>query len=284
MQEIYFQSVYNINNIDLNIYQFGREKVKPGISCGPTFRKHYVIHLILDGKGIFRQENKTFSVCAGQAFLIIPNTKVYYEADKIFPYTYAWIEFDGLKAKEYLRQAGLTRECPIFTPKSKNNAEEFIINIIDNHDNEIKVNAYFLLFLDTLISSSSSSQPINEAQKNSGELYVKHVINYISLNYWKKITVDNLAEICGINRSHLSRIFKQKTGISLQQYILQYKMDIACQLLNTTSLSITEIAQSVGYSDPFAFSKIFKKYKYIAPNEWRNRNLSKLIDNEFKIL
>ena len=63
----------------LTVYFCGREQCSPGHSFGPAVRPHYLIHIVLSGRGIFRQKNYTHQLTAGDAFLITPMESTYYE-------------------------------------------------------------------------------------------------------------------------------------------------------------------------------------------------------------
>lgn len=91
----YFENDYvkylesNINeNIDLYLAYCGIEYCYPSHSFGPAIREQYLLHYILDGKGIFKVNNKTYNLTKGQGFLINPNELTYYEADKYEPWKY----------------------------------------------------------------------------------------------------------------------------------------------------------------------------------------------------
>ena len=73
-----------------NIYpvEFGWSKCYPGYKFGPRIRKHYVIHYVMNGKGTFSNQNKTYNITAGQSFLIRPGEVCTYSADVIDPWKY----------------------------------------------------------------------------------------------------------------------------------------------------------------------------------------------------
>ena len=102
-----------LNNeyFDITIYQYGYEQCVPNHTFGPGMRNHYLIHCSLSGNGTYRtndrEREQEYHLHAGQAFLIEPNRLVHYFADGSTPWEYIWIEFDGMKAKEYLSEAGL---------------------------------------------------------------------------------------------------------------------------------------------------------------------------------
>lgn len=94
-------------------------------------------------------------------------------------------------------------------------------------------------------------------------------IQYISANYHRKITQDDLVRVSHINRVSLNTLFKKNYDCTSMQYLKQYRLKIACQLLALTGLSITEIAYSVGYNFDTFFIKQFEKEKGKTPTQYR---------------
>lgn len=271
LQEQYYADMDDKDGSDLKLYLMGREQILPGVSCDRVLRQHYLLHFIMRGRGIFRQGGRHYPVEAGQAFLITPDTFCSYVADEEDPYAYAWVEFDGLSAKDYLDRAGISRSSPIYTGIDIS-CMEYLMKMIDNHANSLRTQAYFLLVLDRMIiNCPPCSRPLEISSESAGELYIRRATKYITLNYWKNPSVQEVADFCGIDRSHLSRLFKQKTNQCPQAYIVRYRINTACTLLKTTDLTLAQIASAIGYADQFCFSKAFKKEKGIPPLVWREQ-------------
>lgn len=83
-------------------------------------------------------------------------------------------------------------------------------------------------------------------------------------------TIEKLAEICSLSRSSFLRKFAQKLGKPPYEYIKDWKMTIAKNLLRDTSTPIFEISEQVGYQSASAFSTAFLKHTGVAPNDYRN--------------
>nr|MCR5715779.1 AraC family transcriptional regulator [Lachnospiraceae bacterium] len=120
--------------------------------------------------------------------------------------------------------------------------------------------------LDSMLLNSSTRE---EVQFDHTLLYVKNAIAFIKLNYSGPIRIDKLAYSFGLNRSYLTRLFKDATGYTLQEYVLIYRMKMATQLLLDTPESIQDIALAVGYTDTFTFSKAFKRHTGKSPSQYR---------------
>lgn len=94
--------------------------------------------------------------------------------------------------------------------------------------------------------------------------------SYVKENFNKKISLDSVAELCGMSRSHFSRTFRQQHGITFQEYIVKQRMERAGELLKNTGRSVTEVAMAVGYTDLSNFTRTFKKYIGVGPTYFRN--------------
>ena len=105
------------------------------------------------------------------------------------------------------------------------------------------------------------------------DYYIKEAINYIEQNFQNNITIEDIAKVCGINRSYFGKIFRRSTGRSPQEFLMNYRMIKAAELLKLTSLSIADIGSAVGYENQLHFSRAFKKKYGVPPREWRNRNV-----------
>lgn len=96
--------------------------------------------------------------------------------------------------------------------------------------------------------------------------YTRHVLNYISHNYNRAISLETLAKETGLTKSYLCQIFKKHTGCTITRYINRLRCYRAISLIET-GMSVTEAAFEVGYSDYNYFSRIFKKIIGISPTD-----------------
>lgn len=100
------------------------------------------------------------------------------------------------------------------------------------------------------------------------EDYILKIQNYVETNYNTQCDVADIAAVVGLERHYLARLFRQKTGGTLKDYITEKRMEEAKQLLKSGQ-TVGNAAQMVGYSDPFVFSKMFKKRFGMPPGEWK---------------
>ena len=98
---------------------------------------------------------------------------------------------------------------------------------------------------------------------------VKKAVDQITLHFERPLTLQGIAQSIHVNDSHLSRKFKEETGISLIDYIHTKRIEAAKLYLESNTASITEIALIVGFNDVNYFSRIFKKITNLTPSQYR---------------
>lgn len=259
----------NLRCIDGGIYgvHCGREECMPGHSFGPFMRDHYLIHYIESGKGIFEVNDTVYNIGPGEIFYIVPKVITYYEADKTEPWAYKWVGLRGRHLESIFKMAGLSAKNPVMkVNKEVSESIDILLKISEsNNETTLKFSSCAYDFLNALAKNNK-----NEAtHKTNGQIYVDKAVDYIWRYVYRKITVSELADYINVDRSYLSAIFKQYTGLSPQQYILEVKMKTACEYLDSTDYNITQVAQSVGYDDLFVFSHAFKKFIGISPKTYK---------------
>lgn len=276
--------IYDIKrDEDIQIYHYGMEKCDNGHCYGPAVRDHFLIHFILEGKGIYKTKDKIYNLEKHQGFLIVPEEITYYEADLEEPWAYCWIGFNGWKANQILKDGNLTFKNPIITfgeaSKIPNVMEEMFNTDIKEPGSSLKLKALLYMLLSEIQRINFDSNYESTRNKYTDE-YVEEAMDYIHKNYSRDIKITDVAKHIGFNRSYFSKIFKENTNISPQGYLIQYRMKKAAELLSSTSLMIGDIARSTGYIDALCFSKVFKSVKGMSPSKYReninNENNSKV--------
>lgn len=105
---------------------------------------------------------------------------------------------------------------------------------------------------------------------------VKRIINYLNENYEHKISLDQIAHNMYLSPVYISKIFKEETGESPINYLIKIRLEKAKEILTSyNSGSIKSIANEVGYDDVYHFSKLFKKYYGISPQNYRKTLIEK---------
>ena len=265
--------------LDLRLFQCGTEQCTPLHSFGPFVRNHYLFHYIISGRGYLDATavdgtTQRYDLEPGQGFLITPGCINTYSADRLDPWKYVWLEFDGLRAAEYLNEAGLSAAQPIYRPDGEGQTErvrDAMLRIAGQHKAPVlRLVGYLCLFLDELIQTSATRQGPRETQMR--DFYIQEAVSYMEQNYHRDLTIAEIANMCRLNRSYFSKLFKEKKGCSPQEYLIRLRLAKAADLMRTTKISIGDISASCGYPNQLHFSQVFKQHYGVSPREWRSQN------------
>lgn len=260
--------------VSLSVYNVGFQKCDPLYQWGPGIRDHYLIHYVISGKGYYYIKNERMELSAGDCFLVYPNTEVTYQADEEDPWEYAWVGFTGSDAAIILQATDFTKKKPYLTNLSfGDELKRQLLHIYDARGNgfEHAVEMTGRLYTALAILMHGAT---NQKTKNTANSYVQKSIEYISSNYSYPITVEDIASYVGLSRSQLFRSFETVLGISPKEYLTDFRIKQSCYLLEHSDLSITSIANSIGFDNSLYFSKTFHKIKGMPPKEYRKKHLS----------
>ena len=221
MHEYSFSVFPNENFLDLRLFQYGWEQCAPLHSFGPFVRNHYLFHYVISGRGVLHSNDAGgithyYHLGPGQGFLICPGQINTYCADESQPWMYAWVEFDGLRAAEYLDLAGLDVSHPIYRPRDAaggNRLRDRLLYIAEHPEaSPLHLVGQLCLFLDELMTTSSTRR------KNWGgqvkDFYIQEAVTYIQQNFQRQLSVEEIAGVCKLNRSYFSKLFKEIIGMS----------------------------------------------------------------------
>lgn len=104
---------------------------------------------------------------------------------------------------------------------------------------------------------------------------VDEAVRYIRAHHAEPLTLDRLADRYGIKPKYFSSLFRKYMGMGPIDYLIRYRMNRANEMLATGQFPVSAVAKSVGYSDAYYFSRLFKKHRGVAPGKvgtYRKRN------------
>lgn len=240
---------------DLNPLIVGEEDCAPGHPYGPAVRPYTLIHFVRSGEGCFIRGGVTYTLHAGQAFLIRPGEVTLYRASMHDPWSYSWVGFDGALSARFA-------ELPPVFDYTRNWAEEMLSAIENDGMSEYRLASMLFLMYAELFATQ---KPHNH--------YVRRVKNYIDTQYMQSVSVEEIAALMNLDRRYLSRLFKEKTGQTVQEYLISVRLEAAKGHL-LRGASVSEAAILAGYEDTCNFSKMFKKLLGVSPGQWRREHIT----------
>lgn len=131
----------------------------------------------------------------------------------------------------------------------------------------LAVQSEWLTLLHFLLSEACGVVP-RETSAALSRIQVQRVRDYCTVRLGEKITLDELAAVCGVGRFHFLRQFKQAIGMTPHAWLLRLRLEQACVLLAHGSSTIAEVAHSVGFYDQSHFSRAFRQAFGVAPSHY----------------
>lgn len=275
-KNIYYSYITNTFDFSITPLVVGYEKCRPLKSLITCNKSCYIMHYVLSGEGTIISNNKTYKVSPNQLFLFPPHANIKYKQEKLNPWSYFWVEFNGSTIKQILTNIQYSENHFIFNDDSNHTLLEIFKKIIYedkelNDDEELMSLISNLLKIFTFLFKYYSKS--NTAKLTKEEQLVKGIIDYINTNYSNpNLTMNDISKKFFLSQSYMNRIFKKETDITPIQYLDELKMKKAIELLNHKDFTIEQISDSIGYKNQFYFTRRFKKYYGMPPSKYKQKN------------
>lgn len=263
-------------SVELFMTYIGYKEYDAGYRINPVKREDYILCIVIKGKGGCEINDNIYYMQEGDAFLVYPKIEVQLKAHTQEPWALVWIGFSGMKAEECVVYSGFSQKSPVQSIGHIEGLTAIIKQMLGIRDrtfsDELKRNGLLQLFFAELIeqyNKKQSDESIKTSQDLDTSVYIRDAIAYIAENYNSNIKINELADYIGVNRSYLASSFKKVTGYSPKEYLTRLRMEKAKSLLEKTDMPINSVANSVGYTDQLAFSRMFKNYSGKSPKAYR---------------
>ncbi len=241
----------------------GYIKCSPGYLYGPFIRDSWTIQYVCDGLGTIQKGDVCHTAHPAECFVLRPGEEVTLIADSMNTWTYIWI---GFRSSVELPEIWYRQDI---IPAAE--LEELFLEIANcNQPANRPVDELLISYIWRLIFSFKRMSPAASTDLKNSELYVEQACQMIH-EHCGTITVLQLSEALNLNRSYLSRIFREYTGLSLQAYICNARLQSARDLL-LDNHSVSQTAALTGYSDVSGFSHAFKAYFRQSPKQYLQRH------------
>ncbi|AEV99881.1 AraC family transcriptional regulator [Niastella koreensis] len=249
----------------------------------PNARGHYTyrkkglpenfLFYCVDGAGWYQIGDKKSEVGPNQFFILPQNVEHAYGSAEDNPWSIYWIHFGGESLSQMNALQAVQKHFKPFYIKSSSE----IINMFSrmykalelgySTDNLIFANLSLPHFLSLFIYNSKHTT----VSPNDKLDVVDAAILYMQEHINENISLQDLSSHYNYSASRFSSLFKQKTGYAPIDYFIQMKMQKASQQLDFSSSSVKDIALSMGFDDPYYFSKRFRKIIGLSPKQYRSQ-------------
>lgn len=233
------------------------------ITWAKCARKEFIIHYVTDGYGYYNG----VKIGKGEGFIIPPDHYADYHPDSQKPWSFFWIILTK-EAYQSIKKIYRVDDNFIFNYKFIDVINEFGNRIVKETPIGYLISDIWEIFYGIIIEHIKEIQNENDDSKKS---YARYAKEYFDINYHKPVRINDLCKLLNISQPFLYKEFKKKYGISMKQYLVNRKISHACDLLISSSLNVTQIAESVGFDDVLAFSSFFKKNVGLSPSDYKKR-------------
>jgi AraC-like DNA-binding protein len=234
----------------------------------------FALVYISSGRGFFESEHKfSAAIEPGHVFLLFPKVWHRYKPDPGVGWHEHWLGFDGEIARRWLRSRFISAKHPVV----KIHAEDTVLATFSRTMQSVRASRPALqqilagatANLLGLVYSTQQSPPAAETQNANA---VEQAISRIQNEYGTELNMQLLAQELGVSYSWFRSTFVAHTGLSPHQYLLEFRLVRARNLLTETQYSVKEIATLTGFEDEHYFSRLFRQKLNLTPSQWRNRN------------
>lgn len=238
--------------------------LRPGSKCGPVKRNVFLVECCTSGYGSITINDRVFPITPRSAYFLLPGDTVTHLADEKEPREGYYASFWGMEYASILKRAGISAENPFAPPEAFDEILTHLKSIYEMQSDadlgaELRRQSHLYAIFGALLRTSDTTDT---------NARVARAIGYMETNYPNPISVELLADEVGLERTYLSALFKEHTGISPHAYLTSVRVKMATELMRDDRYSMSEIAEAVGLA-PQNFARIFRRELGVTPLEYK---------------
>lgn len=279
MKSCYYHSFYDSRSLqDINACNLSSNDFPLMVNCAGMIstaipfttenekgRSDYYLLYLSEGELSVTLGEDEYRAGAGSVILFPKNKRYRYRYAGGDTLCYYWVHFTGSYAEQFLTECGFA-PLPFFKRSEReSSATAKFRRLFDLYEEQSVLQNHLLsCALEQLLLSIALT-----IEKHPKTVHLEKSLRYIHSAYHTDIRIPELAKMENLSHSRYITLFREQTGLSPTAYLIGLRLRIACELLQTTDLSVGEIALTVGYSDAHFFSKLFKKHLGLSPKQYR---------------
>lgn len=235
----------------------------------------YLILYTISGRGSITVDGNEIDIYAHNAVFINCNSHQFYKTESDVPWVFLWAHINGTGVEPYYSLVNVGRVSQEKISDYADFVELFEEILITSKFNDVRTLSNLSVNLQRLLSIILKSRlsSSNNKKHESHIADIRSSVDYIRKNYKRQISIDDIIHRINISKYYFIRLFKQYMGTTPYDYLINYRINQAKILLNSTSMPIGDISQEVGFLDESNFISHFKRQTGIKPTEYRNSTL-----------
>lgn len=288
---IFYNSEYK-DSLSLQLHHCGIQHCEPDYHFNISMRPYHIIHFVLEGNGTFVNEQGPQKIQKGEAFFIPAGSSAHYTASHTDPWKYCWVGIYADVKNPYL--SSLFQKGPIIHLEMElATLEQYVLSIIAVTDpraaniesyreadfsgeqfipitlpsQSLEANSRLLHLMAKLIKTQTENTPHTTAIED----FALAAKSYMDNHYFEAIKIQDVADILHIHPNYLTQVFREKYKQPPKAYLNSLRLHHAALLLTLTDYPISTISDTVGFSNPYHFSRAFKKLFGDSPGNYRKQ-------------
>lgn len=269
-----------MDNIGLKAIYLNAARIEPNSkwSIALHFHKYFEFIGVFSGKAIVKYNNKVYKIEA-PAVLVYEKGFLHEEkSDPKDPWQTLCMGVDFPVKEEEKNPFYNKIKGELFQIKDPGKVKKILDHMLElfkestdfNFGKDEIINGELHRFL-RVIAEANTGKPAENEPDNKSAIVIK-LKKYIASNYAKKLTLKDLTNVVYLSPYYLSHVFKNETGYSPIEFVIKMKIDKAKKLLKNKNITISKIAEEIGYDSIHYFSRIFRAVEGITPSEFRRKN------------
>lgn len=234
--------------------------------------KEFILIYCVSGEGWYRLANRC-NIKAGHYFILPANQPHTYGASQDNPWTIYWLHFSGRMAESLWKLYHFSHFPSSSVPFSGHRLGLFnkLFETLEKGYSKEHIQ-FTSLSLGYLMSSFLHPNIFEHTTDQKSPDMTDRAIEYMRQNLCVSMSLNQVAERISYSIPHLASEFKKKTGYSVIDYHNRLRIQKACQYLDLTDMPIKEVASTLGFQDPYYFSRLFSKIIGKSPRAYKNQS------------
>lgn len=229
----------------------------------------YILLYCVDGQGYVEEQGQRILLNPSSFYILSKNSKHHYGSIAKKPWSIYWLHFNGEKADLlYERYTESRHPNTLEYDQERVDRFNYLLNTLGN---DLTDATMVLLYLN-LLHLITSFTHLKGNKKDFPADSVSKTIRFMKDNVNGNFQIKEFADMTNYSVTRFSQLFRARTGYAPMQYFLHLKIQGACQYLSFSKMNIKEIGQTLGFLDPFYFSRIFKTVTGKSPLNYRKDN------------
>jgi AraC family transcriptional regulator of arabinose operon len=259
--------------VELAIIFGGREICAPDFEIKRRSYPYYVLEVPVRGRCILKVGSKKYELEKGKLGGFMPGIAHHYKCDPANPMEHIWVAFTGTQSEKLFDISGLNTKGALNISKQGEILHLAEMILKTGLEKTKFAQQLCCSYLRALFFEQSARLPAGKKFDMISMGTYQKCRKYIDEHFSQNLYPSKVARACNIDVRYMARLFKRFGETTPNEYIMRLKLNRASSLLLTSNLTVSEVANTVGFDDPYHFSRNFKKFHGLSPRNYKSSHI-----------